>query len=236
VPVADVCASFQEAVVDVLTAKAVRACTDTGVEHLLLGGGVAANSRLRALAQQRCDAAGISLRVPRPGLCTDNGAMVAALGSRWCPAGVRRARWTPAPKRLRRPRGRERLSLSSASPDRLVWPVPSRRSSDRGLAAAQGAGLPFATRRGRERHRRTHPGTAPVRPCRSPPPLYPPQHVPSSVLPCAAASRRGSHCASRTPLSPGGPSEPQRIATPSSDDADDDDRDRRRLACPAASS
>ena len=81
VPVADVCASFQEAVVDVLTTKAVAACRDTGVEHLLIGGGVAANSRLRALAQQRCDAAGIALRVPRPGLCTDNGAMVAALGS-----------------------------------------------------------------------------------------------------------------------------------------------------------
>ena len=88
VPVADVCASFQEAVVDVLTAKAVRACTESGVEHLLLGGGVAANSRLRALAQERCTAAGIALRVPRPGLCTDNGAMVAALGSRLVAAGV----------------------------------------------------------------------------------------------------------------------------------------------------
>ena len=88
VPVADVCASFQEAVVDVLTAKAVRACRDSGVEHLLLGGGVAANSRLRALAQQRCDAAGLRLRVPRPGLCTDNGAMVAALGARLVDAGV----------------------------------------------------------------------------------------------------------------------------------------------------
>ena len=88
VPVADVCASFQEAVVDVLTAKAVRACRDRGVGHLLIGGGVAANSRLRALAQQRCDAAGIVLRVPRPGLCTDNGAMVAALGSRLVAAGV----------------------------------------------------------------------------------------------------------------------------------------------------
>ncbi len=88
VPVADVCASFQEAVVDVLTAKAVRACRDSGVGHLLLGGGVAANSRLRALAQQRCDAAGLRLRVPRPGLCTDNGAMVAALGARLVDAGV----------------------------------------------------------------------------------------------------------------------------------------------------
>ena len=88
VPVADVCASFQEAVVDVLTAKAVRACREQGVGHLLIGGGVAANSRLRALAQERCDAAGIVLRVPRPGLCTDNGAMVAALGSRLVAGGV----------------------------------------------------------------------------------------------------------------------------------------------------
>jgi len=87
VSVADVAASFQEAVVDVLTAKAIRACRDTGVEHLLVGGGVAANSRLRALARQRSAAAGIRLRVPRPGLCTDNGAMVAALGSRLVAAG-----------------------------------------------------------------------------------------------------------------------------------------------------
>jgi N6-L-threonylcarbamoyladenine synthase len=87
-PVADVCASFQEAVVNVLTSKAVQACRDKGVDHLLIGGGVAANSRLRALAQERCDAAGIRLRVPRPGLCTDNGAMVAALGSRLVAAGV----------------------------------------------------------------------------------------------------------------------------------------------------
>nr|WP_246215304.1 tRNA (adenosine(37)-N6)-threonylcarbamoyltransferase complex transferase subunit TsaD [Modestobacter muralis] len=88
VPVADVSASFQEAVVDVLTAKAVRACRDHGVDHLVIGGGVAANSRLRALAQERCDAAGIVLRVPSRRLCTDNGAMVAALGSRLVEAGV----------------------------------------------------------------------------------------------------------------------------------------------------
>jgi N6-L-threonylcarbamoyladenine synthase len=81
VPVADVAASFQEAVVDVLTRKAVLACREHGVDHLLIGGGVAANSRLRALAEQRCGAAGIRVRVPRPGLCTDNGAMVAALGA-----------------------------------------------------------------------------------------------------------------------------------------------------------
>jgi N6-L-threonylcarbamoyladenine synthase len=81
VPVADVAASFQEAVADVLTRKAVDACSANGVDHLVIGGGVAANSRLRALAGQRCAAAGIRLRVPRPGLCTDNGAMVAALGA-----------------------------------------------------------------------------------------------------------------------------------------------------------
>jgi N6-L-threonylcarbamoyladenine synthase len=81
VPIADVAASFQEAVVDVLTAKAVRAAQDNGIDFLLLGGGVAANSRLRALAQLRCDAAGLRLRIPRPKLCTDNGAMVAALGA-----------------------------------------------------------------------------------------------------------------------------------------------------------
>jgi N6-L-threonylcarbamoyladenine synthase len=88
VPLADVAASFQEAVADVLTAKAVRACRDHGVDHLVLGGGVAANSRLRALAEERCAAAGIVLRVPSPRLCTDNGAMVAALGSRLVASGV----------------------------------------------------------------------------------------------------------------------------------------------------
>jgi N6-L-threonylcarbamoyladenine synthase len=80
VPIADVAASFQEAVVDVLTKRAVAACKDRGVDHLVIGGGVAANSRLRAVAEQRCAAAGIHLRVPPPRLCTDNGAMVAALG------------------------------------------------------------------------------------------------------------------------------------------------------------
>jgi N6-L-threonylcarbamoyladenine synthase len=88
VPVADVAASFQEAVADVLTSKAVGACHAHGVKFLIVGGGVAANSRLRALASERCAAAGIALRVPRPGLCTDNGAMVAALGAELMARGV----------------------------------------------------------------------------------------------------------------------------------------------------
>jgi len=80
VPVADVAASFQEAVCDVLVRKALDAATSNGIEDLLVGGGVAANSRLRAMATERATARGVRVRVPRPGLCTDNGAMVAALG------------------------------------------------------------------------------------------------------------------------------------------------------------
>jgi N6-L-threonylcarbamoyladenine synthase len=83
----DVAASFQEAVVDVLLLKALAACKETGIDSLVIAGGVAANSRLRALAQERCDKAGIGLRIPAPGLCTDNGAMVAALGSLMVSAG-----------------------------------------------------------------------------------------------------------------------------------------------------
>ncbi len=81
VPVADVAASFQEAVCDVLVRKALDAASSEGIEDLMIGGGVAANSRLRALAEERATKLGIRVRVPRPGLCTDNGAMVAALGS-----------------------------------------------------------------------------------------------------------------------------------------------------------
>ena len=79
VPTADVAAAFQEAVVDVLVGKALRACADTGVSTLVVGGGVAANSRLRTVLDAR--ASGLEVRIPPPSLCTDNGAMVAALGA-----------------------------------------------------------------------------------------------------------------------------------------------------------
>ncbi len=87
ISVPDVSASFQEAGADVLTAKAVDAARHFGVDHLVLGGGVAANSRLRTLMAERAAAAGIELRRPRPGLCTDNGAMIAVLGAQVMEAG-----------------------------------------------------------------------------------------------------------------------------------------------------
>ena len=83
----DVAASFQEAIVDVLIQKSLAACKATGIQSLVIAGGVAANSRLRELAEQRCQVAGIELRIPSPLLCTDNGAMVAALGSLMSSAG-----------------------------------------------------------------------------------------------------------------------------------------------------
>jgi len=84
---ANVAASFQEAIVDVLLLKSLAACKASGIDSLLIAGGVAANSRLRAVAEARCEKAGIRLRIPAPGLCTDNGAMVAALGSLMVSAG-----------------------------------------------------------------------------------------------------------------------------------------------------
>ena len=87
VPVADVAASFQEAVCDVLVTKTLDACRTHGIQTLVIGGGVAANSRLRALAEERAARHGIDVRVPRPKLCTDNGAMVAALGAHLVAAG-----------------------------------------------------------------------------------------------------------------------------------------------------
>ncbi|MFK8848071.1 tRNA (adenosine(37)-N6)-threonylcarbamoyltransferase complex transferase subunit TsaD [Streptomyces sp. Ac-502] len=87
-PVADGAASLQEAVADVLTRKAVAACKEHGVGTLVVVGGVAANSRVRSLAEERCQKAGITLRVPPLRLCTDNGAMIAAVGDLLVRAGA----------------------------------------------------------------------------------------------------------------------------------------------------
>ena len=88
VPTADIAAGFQESVADVLTMKAVRAATELGVSTLLIAGGVAANSRLRELAAQRCETAGLTLRIPGLRLCTDNGAMIASFAAHLVAAGA----------------------------------------------------------------------------------------------------------------------------------------------------
>ncbi len=80
-PIADIAASFQEAVVEVLVKKTLMAAKETGIDTVVIGGGVAANSRLRTMAQRMAEKGNIKVRIPRPGLCTDNGAMVASLGA-----------------------------------------------------------------------------------------------------------------------------------------------------------
>lgn len=85
--IADVAASFRESVVDVLITKALDACAEHGIPRLLLGGGVVANARLREVAAARCAEAGVALRIPPLSLCTDNGAMIAALGAQLIAAG-----------------------------------------------------------------------------------------------------------------------------------------------------
>ncbi|MCR2785021.1 MULTISPECIES: tRNA (adenosine(37)-N6)-threonylcarbamoyltransferase complex transferase subunit TsaD [unclassified Microbacterium] len=87
VPVADVAASFREAVVDVLVTKALDACARHDVPRLLLGGGVIANRRLREVALERAAAAGVTVRIPPLSLCTDNGAMIAGLAAELIAAG-----------------------------------------------------------------------------------------------------------------------------------------------------
>jgi N6-L-threonylcarbamoyladenine synthase len=79
-PLADICASFQEAIVDVLVEKTLLAAKTHGVQTLVMGGGVSANPRLREAMRSRCQQEGMALFVPRPAFCTDNGAMIAMAG------------------------------------------------------------------------------------------------------------------------------------------------------------
>jgi len=87
--VAELAWGFQDAVVDVLVTKAVRAARTIGARSMVLGGGVAANAVLRTRLAGEADALGIPLIVPRPALCTDNGAMIGAAGVRRFAAGTR---------------------------------------------------------------------------------------------------------------------------------------------------
>ncbi len=85
---ADICAGFSEAVNDSLTAKAVQAALDHGVDTIVVGGGFSANSRLRELLTERANKAGIEVRIPPIRFCTDNGAQIAAMGSQLVRNGV----------------------------------------------------------------------------------------------------------------------------------------------------
>lgn len=80
VPQADLAASFQQAVVDVLTAKVFKAAQDKGVKKVLLSGGVSANSHLRRELEEKLDELEIKLYYPQPKLCTDNAAMIGTAG------------------------------------------------------------------------------------------------------------------------------------------------------------
>jgi N6-L-threonylcarbamoyladenine synthase len=80
-PLADVCASFQAAVVDVLVRKSRRALQLQGLSHLIVCGGVAANRGLRAALSQASTEDGFGLTIPSPRLCTDNAVMIAAAGT-----------------------------------------------------------------------------------------------------------------------------------------------------------
>jgi N6-L-threonylcarbamoyladenine synthase len=81
VVLADLAASFQEAIVDVQVDKTMRAAKEMGAGTVLLGGGVVANSRLRERMERAGREAGVRVLFPSPALCTDNGAMIAAAGA-----------------------------------------------------------------------------------------------------------------------------------------------------------
>lgn len=87
-PSAEVAAAFSDSINDSLTAKAVRAALDQECETIVVGGGFAANSRLRELLGERAARAGLRVRIPPMRYCTDNGAQIAALGSLLVRAGL----------------------------------------------------------------------------------------------------------------------------------------------------
>jgi N6-L-threonylcarbamoyladenine synthase len=146
--VAELAWGFQEAVVDVLAAKTLRAADETGARAVVLGGGVASNEGLRARIGAGAAARGLPLFVPRPGLCTDNGAMIGAAGWHRFGAGERAG---------------SDLGVRPAWP--LVRPagaLDTRRPPRRG-AAARAYEAARAAERAAERDAAGHPSASPTR-------------------------------------------------------------------------
>ena len=100
-PIADVCASFQEAVVDVLVAKTIRAARSVGRNTVAVSGGVSCNTRLREKLSAACAQAGIELLLAEPSLCTDNAAMIGYVASLRLAAGEASALTTDIDPNLR---------------------------------------------------------------------------------------------------------------------------------------
>jgi N6-L-threonylcarbamoyladenine synthase len=121
--VADIAASFQQAVVDVLVEKTLAAARRCCVSRVVVTGGVAANSQLRRAMQAACAEAGLQLVIPHPRLCTDNGAMIAAA------AHCRRRRGEQGLE------GEALLELDASSDDRLLF---DRRHTPSGVGLGQG--------------------------------------------------------------------------------------------------